>query len=502
MYPRSALPRVCVALGFPEPDQLFDHARREIIDGESFLEFRLDSLVHPSSGLDVIHNIAAEFPDAVILATCRRQQNHGGFSGSIEEQVRILSAAVDAGARAIDLEIESAEHVPAQLADFRARTCLVISWHNFEGTPAMAGILRRMAKAEPDICKLVTTARKPTDILRVLACGKANPKSKLVLLAMGDAGMPSRILAPAFGSVYTYGAPSTAEGTAPGQISAKQMRSLYRIEKLSRSAKIYGVIADPVRHSMSPAIHNRALQARHIDAVYLPFLVPPIHLRDFMSFAAELPVAGFSVTIPHKQKIVRYLDYVDPLARRIGAVNTVWRKAGRWRGINTDVPGVIGPLTRRLKLSKSTILIAGTGGAARSAAFALCDAGAQVSIVGRTPEKVRSLAKATGAHALTPESLAGQHFDALVHATPVGMFPLVDECFFDGKIPASLVFDMVYNPLETTLLRRAREQAIEVIPGTEMFIEQAAHQFELWSGETAPRALMEKTVMDALARHC
>jgi 3-dehydroquinate dehydratase/shikimate dehydrogenase len=315
---------------------------------------------------------------------------------------------------------------------------------------------------------------------------------------MGEIGMASRILAPTFGSSWTYAAPSSNPGTAPGQITARQMRNLYRIDKLSRAGKVYGVIADPVRHSMSPQIHNRALQARRIDAVYLPFLVPPACLRDFVQLAVQLPVTGFSVTIPHKQKIVRYLDHVEPIARRIGAVNTVWRRAGRWRGTNTDVAGVLTPLGRKMKIPKSKILIAGSGGAARGAAFALTDAGAHVTIVGRTAEKVRSLGRLTGAEALGMADLKGRRFDAVVHATPLGMYPHPDECFFEGAIPAELVFDMVYNPLETQLLKRAKYQGIETIRGIEMFVEQAAHQFELWTGETAPRKLMEKAVLEAL----
>src|SRR5438046_7237892 len=167
-----------------------------------------------------------------------------------------------------------------------------------------------------------------------------------------------------------------ADGTAAGQVSARYLRHLYRVEKLAKSAKIYGVIADPVRHSISPAVHNRAFQSKRVDAVYLPFLVSPTYLRDFFSLASKLPLAGFSVTIPHKQKIIRYLDVVDPLARRIGAVNTVWRKAGKWRGANTDAEAVLVPLSRHVRPSKASVLIVGTGGAARGAACALIDDGA------------------------------------------------------------------------------------------------------------------------------
>jgi 3-dehydroquinate dehydratase/shikimate dehydrogenase len=222
-------------------------------------------------------------------------------------------------------------------------------------------------------------------------------------------------------------------------------------------------------------------------------------MRDFLGLAEKLPIAGFSVTIPHKQKILRYLDIVDPLARRIGAVNTVWRKSGKWRGANTDAAGVTVPLGQELRLRNASILIAGNGGAARGAACALADAGARIALVGRNPDRVRALAKICGAEALTVEQLEQRSFDALIHATPVGMFPHVNECFFNGRIPAGIVLDMVYNPLETELTRRARQQGKTVIPGMQMFIEQAVRQFEIWTGETAPRSLMEKTALEALS---
>jgi 3-dehydroquinate dehydratase/shikimate dehydrogenase len=332
----------------------------------------------------------------------------------------------------------------------------------------------------------------------VLALPKAHPKTRLVVLAMGELGFPTRVLSTAFGGLYTYAAPLMTEGTAAGQVSARQLRHLYRVEKLGRAPKVYGVIADPVRHSISPAVHNRAFQARRLDAVYLPFLVAPSHLRDFFTVAEKLPLAGFSVTIPHKQKIMRYLDVVEPLARRIGAVNTVWRKAGRWRGTNTDAEGVIAPLGRQLRLRNASVLIVGNGGAARSAACALADAGARLALVGRNPDRVRALSKVCNAEPLLKEQLETRHFDAVVHATPLGMFPHVNECYFNGRIPAEIVFDMVYNPLETELIRRARTQGKTVVPGINMFVEQAVRQFEIWTGLSAPRSLMESVAMEAL----
>jgi 3-dehydroquinate dehydratase / shikimate dehydrogenase len=498
MPERSPFPKICIALGVPDPVKLVEFAEREAQAGESFFEFRLDYLERPLEGCQAIRDFRERYPEAVVLATCRRHQNHGKFNGSIEEQVRILESAVEAGAEAVDLEIESAEAAADKTRMLAARTRLILSYHNFEGTPQMEQVWRRMTRFDAEAYKIVTTARKPSDNTRVLGLPKAHPKTPLIVLAMGETGFSTRVLSNPLGGIYTYAAPLSAEGTAAGQVCARHLRHLYRVEKLTRNLRVYGVIANPVRHSISPMVHNRAFQAHRLDAVYLPFLVAPGQLRDFFQFGSQIPLGGFSVTIPHKQKVMRYLDHVEPLARRIGAVNTVWRKLGKWRGTNTDAAGVSVPLGRRIRLARASILIVGNGGGARGAAFALSEAGASLFITGRNPDRVRVFAKACGAEALTPEQACRRGFDALVHATPIGMYPRVNECFFEDDIPAEVVFDMVYNPLETRLIERARAQGKEVIPGFEMFIEQAVRQFEIWTGESAPRAAMEKAAMEAL----
>lgn len=500
MPSRINLPKICIAMGFPDVEKLLDRARKEVEGGESFIEFRLDYLPSPEQGLRAIERFLVEFPEVTILATCRRHQNHGKFNGSVEEQIRILESAVKSGARAVDIEIESAENAGSRLDAFQGRAWVVLSYHNYDGTPSMEPVLRRMLRVSADAYKVVTTARKPSDINRVLSMAKAHPRTPLVLLAMGEIGFPTRVLSTAWGGLYTYAAPVASEGTAAGQMCARLLKQLYRVEKFTRAAKVYGVIADPVRHSISPAVHNRAFQARRLDAVYLPFLVKPPHLKDFLLLAEKLPISGFSVTIPHKQKILRYLDSVEPLARRIGAVNTVWRKAGRWRGTNTDAEAVVAPLAKMLKLAKSSVLVVGNGGAARGAAFALTDAGSTVAIVGRNPDRVRALAKITGAEPLLREQLSGREFDALVHATPLGMHGAHEqECFFNDHIPAGLVFDMVYNPHHTVLIQRAGEQGKTIIHGVEMFVQQAVRQFEIWTGESAPRPVMEKAALEAIS---
>ncbi|HXP88366.1 MAG TPA: shikimate dehydrogenase [Bryobacteraceae bacterium] len=500
MPPGTSFPTICIALGFPDVETLLAHARDEYNAGERFFEFRLDYLPDPERGVAVLRRFLARHTECVLLATCRRRQNQGRFTGSVEEQIRILMAAREAGARAVDVEIESAENCTEKLPALRTGGQLLLSYHNYGGTPPrLESVLSRMTRIPADGYKIVTTARKPSDNARVLSLARSHPKVPMILLAMGEAGFPTRVLSTAQGGLYTYAAPNTAEGTAQGQISARQLRSLYRVGKFSRDARMYGVIGDPVAHSISPHVHNRAFQARRLDAVYMPFLVNAGRLKDFFALAAKLPLAGFSVTIPHKQKIMRYLDQVDPVARRIGAVNTVWRKAGKWRGTNTDAPGVTVPLEKHLRLAKSTVLVVGNGGAARSAAFALAAAGAKLAITGRNPDRVRALAAACGGDPLSREQAEAGTFDALVHATPLGMTPQADRCFFNDRIPARLVLDMVYTPMETVLLRKAKEQRAEVIFGLEMFLEQAARQFEIWTGESAPRAVMERAATEALS---
>jgi 3-dehydroquinate dehydratase/shikimate dehydrogenase len=494
--PRN-LPRVCVALGLPTASQLQCAAEREYKDGNTFQEFRLDYLADPAAGVNVLRKFRQSFPDAYILATCRNRGAAGRFKGSLDQQVQLLGDALQAGAAFVDLEIESAETAKGAVSDLREQGPVCVSYHNFEKTPALEPVLRRLRKYPADVYKIATTARKPTDNLRLIDFARAHHEHPLIALAMSEIGAASRILVSSLGSLFTYASPMAEDGTAPGQISAKLMRGLYRSEKLTRQTKVYGVIASPVAHSKSPLIHNRAFHARRLDAVYLPFLVPALQLPDWMKFATQLPVQGFSVTIPHKQSILHHLDIVTPLAKRIGAVNTVWRKAGKWRGANTDTEGVLVPLARHLRLARSSILIAGYGGAARAAAIALGDAGARVVITGRNLKKAQALAGAAKGEAITIRQAAERHFDALVHATPLGMMPDIGTCLFSDGIPADIVFDMVYNPRETLLLKRAKEQGLAVISGIEMLLEQAAHQFEIWTGETAPRTVMRTSLMSA-----
>jgi 3-dehydroquinate dehydratase/shikimate dehydrogenase len=276
------------------------------------------------------------------------------------------------------------------------------------------------------------------------------------------------------------------------------MKHLYRAHLLGPCTAVYGVIGDPIGHSLSPLMHNTAFQARGVDAVYLPFLAPD--LRDFLASIAFLRLRGFSVTIPHKHAILRHLHDCDPLAAEIGAVNTVVvRRDGRLWGANTDYVGLLRALERRMLLRGSRVLLFGAGGAGRAAAFALARAGAAVAICERDLGRVRELARAVGGEALPRRALRFEAFDAIINATPVGMYPHSAVSPLEpGELNCRVVMDLVYRPLETRLLKLARSRGLAVVSGLEMFVTQGAAQWEMWMGQRAPEAVMRRVVLRVL----
>jgi len=266
------------------------------------------------------------------------------------------------------------------------------------------------------------------------------------------------------------------------------------VEQLDQATRIYGVAGNPIAHSLSPLMQNTAFKREGVNAVLLP--LKTLALADLLRLVRELPMAGMAVTMPLKQEVLPHLANMDPLTARIGACNTL-RVAndGKIVGFNTDVAGVVRPLEKRMKIKGSRIAVLGAGGAARAAVFGLVDQGAEVYVVNRTHEHAVSLAGEAKAHALKHEHLAKAHFDAMVNATPCGMagakaaLPIAE-----NELNAGLVFDMVYNPLETPLLKLARGKGIPVVTGLEMFVQQGARQFEIWTGKPAPEAEMLRVV--------
>jgi 3-dehydroquinate dehydratase/shikimate dehydrogenase len=283
-------------------------------------------------------------------------------------------------------------------------------------------------------------------------------------------------------------------------VTARTLRDLYRVEQLDQATRIFGVAGNPISHSLSPLMHNTAFRREGVNAVLLPLKVRM--LEDLLTLMRELPLAGAAVTMPLKQELLPHLANMDPLTASIGACNTLRTGAdGKIYGFNTDVAGLIRPLEKRLRLKDAKIAVLGAGGAARAAVFGLVAQGAEVFVVNRTHESAVKLAKEAKAKALKREQFAGSHFDALINATPCGMRdskqPLPIK---ENELNAGLVFDMVYNPIETPLLKLAKERGIPTVSGLEMFVQQGARQFEIWTGKPAPEAEMLRVVELELRR--
>jgi 3-dehydroquinate dehydratase/shikimate dehydrogenase len=457
--------------------------------------------------LGALTEFLGEHKDVAAIATCRRKDHGGHFAGSLTAELEILLKAAQAGCRLVDLEVESAEEVrPAQLEKFReglqsAGAALLVSFHDFARTRGLEQAADRIAAFQPDYVKVVSTAHALADNLAVLRLIEDRSRAAHVVgIAMGEEGLVSRVLGPRAGAAFTFASLDDGVETAPGQVTARTLRELYQLEQLDAATRIFGVAGNPIAHSLSPLMQNTAFRREHVNAVLLPLKVRT--LADLLTLVLELPMSGVAVTMPLKQEVLPHLANMDPLTAKIGACNTLRTGAdGKLYGFNTDVAGVVRPLEKRLRLKGARVAVLGAGGAARAAVFGLAEQGSEVLIVNRTHEHAVALARAAKVKALKHEQLAKNRFDVLINSTPCGMtgnrqaLPIKE-----GELNAGLVFDMVYTPLETPLLKLAASRGIPVIGGLEMFVQQGARQFEIWTGKPAPEAAMLRAVELALKK--
>lgn len=472
------------------------------------IELRLDWLAGSAERSRFVRSLKkSKIPRrATLIATCRARSAGGKFSGTPDDQLRALRSATDAGCQWIDLEIETVDAVPPFiLMLYTAHVNRILSFHDFRGTPSkprLARLVRRLISLADDsgfdAIKVATKCNSLDEALRLLSLPRQFRDRNVIAVPMGEAAAPARILAPRFGSAFSY-AP-IEEATAPGQIPLAEMHQLYRSGALTSRTRVYGVIGDPIAHSLSPVLHNAAFRTRKIDAIYLPFHVA--RLNDFLSAILPLRIAGFSVTLPHKERILRHLDDRDPLAAEIGAVNTVVvRGGGKLFGYNTDYVGVLRAIERRMPIAASRVLVLGAGGAARAVAFALATGGASVSICARRNAAARRLARAVRGHAIPRASLRREFFDAVVNATPVGMHPNTRRSPLNAReLNCRIVFDTIYRPQRTKLIQLAAAKGIETISGVEMFLAQGIAQWEIWTGMRAPEAQMRRAVLQRLKK--
>jgi 3-dehydroquinate dehydratase/shikimate dehydrogenase len=480
------LPRVCVAVTASDPTGLVDKAEALVRDN-TFLEFRLDYLSRPALALPKIRRFTEYHPHVVAIATCRRAASGGQFRGSVASELDMLSKAAAAGCQLLDIELQSASHCKReQLQRLRTRAALILSYHDFRGTKRLEETLEKMVALPADFYKIVTTATTLSDNVTMMKfLEKQGDRHSLIGLCMGEQGIISRVLGVRAGSVFTFAAVSPEEKTAPGQVTAQELRSTYRIEQVDAATRVYGVAGDPVAHSLSPAIMNAALRRENVNGVYLALHAKT--LKDLLTCVREIPIHGLSITMPYKEAIIKYLDNTDSHTTKIGACNTVVRaQDGKLYGFNTDAAGVVRPLEQRLPLEQAKILVLGAGGAARAAVYGLKERGAEVYILNRSLGPAQKLARSARARILKRADLKKLAFDVIINATPVGMSNTRESPLKEDEIKARFVFDMIYDPPETRLMKLAKTRGAEVIPGIEMFVHQAARQFEIWTGKPAP----------------
>lgn len=460
------------------------------------VELRLDWLTSDSERERFLAWLCKYKPrNSTFLATCRRREGGGKFTGGIDRELYWLIQAREAGCQWCDLEVETLRKLPGQsVREYPVPPSVLLSVHDFERTPDLPRSVNPPAHGGVDAVKIAAEARSIHDSIRLLRLAR---KSKnFVAVPMGEAGLPARILALREGSALAY-AP-VADATAPGQVSLADMKHLYRAHTLTRRTRVYGVIGDPIGHSLSPLLHNTGFAERSIDAVYLPFLVR--QLGDFLDAVPEFGIRGFSVTIPHKQTILKHLTECEPLAAEIGAVNTVVvRSNGSLHGCNTDYIGVLRALEKKLQIKGSRVLIFGAGGSARAAAFALARAGAVVGICARREKAAKELARAVGGEVVPRRALRSEFFEAILNATPVGMHPHGgDSPLAADELHCRIVMDLIYRPQKTQLLKLAAQKGIATVSGGEMFLAQGIAQWEIWTEKRAPQASMRRAVLAAL----
>ncbi len=447
---------LCVSLTPRTLDDVFSAD----LSGADCVEVRLDYLQNPRESSSARWD---RLPVPVI-ATCRGKERGGEFDGSVQDEIQILEQAIRNGAQFADIDYRFAKSIPGAQ--------VIASFHDFAATPGdIASVLGRACAGEAQIAKVATFVGSWADNERLLALTARNWPKPAIVAGMGDMGQITRIIGPARGSFLTYAASTNA--SAPGQLTLREMRDVYRFRRITRATRLLGIVGNPLGHSLSPVIHNRAFDVLGLDFIYIKF--PAADVKDFFDHAHAVGIEGFSVTIPHKTAVTPFLDELTPEAREAGAVNTVSSRKGKWIGDNTDVHGVRAALASvGFDPAGKRVVILGAGGASKAAVMALKGV-KQITVLPR-----RDVPNASN-----------YECDLLINATPLGMYPMVDQLPFQGPIHADVVLDMVYNPPITRLLRSAADQGKTVIQGTTMFLAQAARQFEIWTGQRAPSEVFE-----------
>jgi len=498
--------KICVPVCVRRIDELKTATQQAARLG-NVVELRLDCLEDPEGALSIVRELL-DHGGTDLIVTMRAPEQGGAGSHSYDARRSFWMRAKELPGVLFDVEFEFVNRSPDLAIDLNRVIC---SHHDFAGMPAdLNQLYEGMAASSAKLIKIAAQAADAVDCLPIFqVIDRARTEGRqLIAIAMGSAGIMTRVLGPSRGSLLTYGSINDESGTAPGQLTARDLRELYRIDQIDSQTQIFGIIGKPVGHSLSPRIHNAAFAAAGINAVYLP-----MEVQDAIAFMRRMAhpntreidwnLRGLSVTAPHKAAVMQCLDWIDPTAKDIGAVNTIVAEDGRLLGYNTDAEGFVSPLRTRLgDLGGVRCAVIGSGGAARAVLWALRKAGAEATLVARNRERANDLAQRFKAACppQRPEKFSG--FDAVINATPMGTRgPTVNET------PASaeqlrgvrLAYDLVYNPSETRFLHEARAAGCDTLGGIEMLLAQAVEQFKLWTGSEPDREVMRVAALKTLA---
>ena len=477
-------PLLCVTVTAPTTAEL--RAGRDGVEDADLVELRLDSVRDP--------NVAGALAGRrrPVIVTCRPTWEGGGFAGSEEERHALLAEALALGAEYVDIEWQ------ARFGDLVERSGgrrIVLSSHDFTGVPAdLAARVQAMRESGAEVVKVAVTTSCLCDCLPLLELGsQVGRQSGLVLIGMGPHGVSTRVLAGRFGSKWTY-----VGGLAEvGQPAPAELADEYRFRNISDSTEVYGLVGAPIGHSVSPAMHNAAFRATRLDAVYLP--LPARDADDFRRFGRAIGLKGASVTTPFKVALFERSDEVYSVARRIGAINTIRVQDGRWLGANTDASGFLEVIRGKIPLEQLRASLLGAGGAARAVAVALASAGAEVTVHAREARRAEDVAMLVGGR-VGPWPPARGSWDLLVNCTPIGMFPSAGASPIDrADLTGPMVYDLVYNPPVTQLLRDAAAAGCQTIGGLEMLVGQAQEQFQWWTDVRPPAGVMREAALRRLA---
>lgn len=496
---------LCVTIGRSRHKAMLAEYKFLGEQGADLVELRLDYI---GRHIDLTRLLAERFTPVVI--TCRRKEDGGRWEKTEDERLMILRSAIAAGVDFVDLEADVATSIPRY-----GSTKRIVSLHNFEHTPEnLEEIHAELASLDADIVKIATMANSFTDCIRMMRLVKSS-SIPTIGLCMGDVGLITRVMGIPYGAPFTYTTLSSERKIAPGQVTFEKMRDMYRPGEINDDTKIFGVVADPVAHSLSPLIHNAAFQHDGFNCRYLPFRITADELELFLEWSKDFGVSGLSVTIPHKETMLELMTQAESAASGIGALNTVAIQAHETTGYNTDYRAAMDCLTEALQTQHRLLegtagdpnelfkgrsaLILGAGGVARAIAYGLRQRGAVVSIASRTASRAEELARKVGGRALLWSHRYDTRPGILVNCSPVGMHPDVENTPYEKSRlnEQTIVFDTVYNPEQTLLVKEAKSVGCFVINGLDMFVRQAAYQYKLFTGSEPPVQLMRQTVKRA-----